>query len=362
MKILHTEASQGWGGQEIRILREAEGMRSRGHEIIFATQENSQLHKKAMLSNFVTYQFPITFKHAPMAISRLAWIMHRHKIDIVNTHSSQDAWLGGMTARMMGCPIIRTRHLSTPIRKGLNSKILYNTLADYTVTTCEKVAHTLRIQANLTEERCQSIPTGVDTNTCVHPQEIEEFSKKWNLSKRDFIVGTVCVLRSWKGLSDFLKAAKILEKFSEIKWLIIGSGPVEEKLKEEWQRLKLQKTVFFTGYLTNPFPAIARMDAFALLSTASEGVSQASLQAAFLGKPLITTATGGLPEICVHNETGYQVNVGSPNEVADAVLKLFLESNVREPMGLKAKQLVMEKYDFTHTLDAMENIYERLKR
>ena len=362
MNILHTEASTGWGGQEIRILREAEGMRKRGHQIIFAIQTGAELKQKTCFADFITYQLPLNFKNAPTAIYQLISIIRRHKIDLINTHSSQDAWLAGIAAKLTGRPLIRTRHLSTPIREGWNSRILYNRLADYTVTTCKSVAQTICLQANLTADRCQSIPTGVDHTKSVSKKEIEDFSNQWSLADEDFVVGTVCVLRSWKGVNDLLHAAKILENYPRIKWLIVGSGPFEERLKEEWKRLNLQRTVFFTGYLTNPFPAISRMDIFTLLSTANEGVSQASLQAAYYEKPLITTSVGGLNEVCIHNHTGYNVSLFSPQEVADAVLKLSLDPNLRKQMGTRAKKLVLDEFTFSQTLDSMEKVYAQLKK
>ena len=67
---------------------------------------------------------------------------------------------------------------------------------------------------------------------------------------------------------------------------------------------------------------MASMDLFLLLSTAHEGVSQATLQAAYLGKPLITTPTGGLPEVALHEQTGMVIPCLAPEEVAKAITYL----------------------------------------
>ncbi len=114
--------------------------------------------------------------------------------------------------------------------------------------------------------------------------------------------------------------------------------------------------VTFTGHLDRPFAAIGALDIFALLSTAHEGISQASLQAAYLKKPLITTTVGGLPEVCLDNLTGIQVPPSSPEKVAEAVLRLATDQKLRESYGAAARQLVEDKFTLQHTLDQMEEV------
>ena len=167
MRILHTEASNGWGGQEIRILRESEGMRERGYQVCFAVTEGGKLAKRAREAGFTAYEFPIGRKYLLSAFMNLRKVIKKEKIDIVNTHSSWDSWIGGFAARSIGVKVIRTRHLSAYIRSGLNSKILYGKLADAVVTTCESVAQVIRKQAGIEINRCRSIPTGVDPKKLV---------------------------------------------------------------------------------------------------------------------------------------------------------------------------------------------------
>lgn len=364
MKILHTEASTGWGGQEIRILREAEGMRARGHDIVFAVAKGAQLAIEARWKGFTVYEFPIAIKHALSAIWHLVSVILKEDVEIVNTHSSADAWLGGIAARITRCKVIRTRHLSTPSKPGWNSRVLFNKLADATVTTCEVVAQKIQQQADLPPERCLSIPTGVDPEAArVTKEQCENMRRSWGWNKEDCIIGTVCVLRSWKGISDLLQAAKLLQNQKHLKWVIVGpDGPNEPQFREEWKRLGLQDNVLFTGNMKDPYPAIAAMDIFALLSTGHEGVSQASLMAAFLKRPLITTKIGGLPEVCVNGITGYQVPIRAGNEVAEKVEILSKDVVLREQMGEKAHQLVNEKFTIKHTLDGMEKVYQMVTK
>lgn len=359
MKILHTEASPGLGGQELRILREAEGMRERGHEVILALQKGGGLVKVAKASGFTVHEYSFEKRHALKTLLSLCYLIMKYRIDIINTHSSLDAWIGGVAARMMNKKVMRTRHLSTPIRAGLNSRLLYNALADQVVTTCAEVVDMIRRQAKLPKERCCSIPTGV-TPFSVDEEKVAEFRASLGIKPDDCVVGTLCVLRGWKGVNDLLKAAKLLEETPNLKWLIVGSGASEDYFKKVWKQLGLQERVIFTGYLSPPDVALAAMDIFALLSHSNEGVSQASLQAAWLKKPLVMTPTGGLKEVCLHKQTGLQVEIYSSDQVADSVSTLLENHQRRLEMGLKAHQHVKSLFTNKHMLDQMEALYQKL--
>jgi glycosyltransferase involved in cell wall biosynthesis len=99
------------------------------------------------------------------------------------------------------------------------------------------------------------------------------------------------------------------------------------------------------------------LDLFTLLSTANEGVSQAILQAAYLGKPLLATRTGGLGEVCIGQLTGINVAPFAPQEVAKAVLMMKNDPRLTLQFGKRARQLVADQFTLTHTLDQMEEVY-----
>lgn len=361
MRILHTESSRGWGGQEIRILREAEGMRIRGHAVILAVNSGGGLASRARDAGFIVYELPFKKVSVMKAVYALIQICKTHQIDIINTHSSLDAWIGGIAARLSKRKIIRTRHLSTPIRKGLNSRILYRGLADFVVTTSSPIMNTIGLQAGLKSFRLKCIPTGIDpTSLKADPLKAVEFRSSIGVAPSEILIGTACFVRSWKGILDLLHAAKLLKHRKEIKWVIVGGGHVDD-YRSKIPEMGLEGIVTFTGHLEVPYSAIRAMDVFALLSTAHEGVSQASLQAAYLERPLITTTVGGLPEVCLDGKTGLIVPPFSPESVAKAVSTLVDHPQLRLQYGSAAKQLVEQKFTLQDTLNAMEKVYQQLQ-
>lgn len=361
MKILHTEASNGWGGQEIRILREAIGLRERGHDVSFAICHGARLTEAAKDNGFAVEEVSFDRRDALRSVPTLRRLLQAKGIDVVNTHSSLDAWMAGVTARTCGVKVLRTRHLSAPIRAGLNSKLLYRWLADGVATTCQSVADVIRRQAAVSEVRCQSIPTGIDPTEITSTREDgTAFRRKFGIRPDDIVIGTLCIIRSWKGIGDLLEAAKLLQHDPRIKWLVVGNGPCEEMFQKQCRESGLEGKVIFTGRVSPPYDALQAMDIFSLLSTGNEGVSQASLQAAYLGLPLVTTRVGGLPEVCIDHITGHTVDAHAPKQVAEAVLRLVNNQRERSQMGQEARKLVEKHFLWDCTLDRMEEMLERI--
>src|SRR3989344_6721596 len=84
MRILHLEASCGWGGQEIRILREAEGMRARGHEIVLGVMEGGGLIPRACKAGFTVHPLNFHKTHWPICFFQILSLIRRYRIDLVN--------------------------------------------------------------------------------------------------------------------------------------------------------------------------------------------------------------------------------------------------------------------------------------
>jgi len=360
MNVLHLEASSGWGGQEIRILKEAEGMRTRGHTIVFGIMSKGELVAKAKEAGFLVYELNFQKSGWLLSLFQILRILRRHQIKIINTHSSLDAWIGGVAARLGKTAVLRTRHLSTPIKAGLNSRILYGFLADFVVTTCAKILPIISKQSGKPASLCRSIPTGIDPKRITYDlEEAKTFREAFQIKPTDFLIGTACFMRSWKGINDLLEAAHQLRNIPDLRWIIIGGGHAEIHHKKA-KELHLEGIVHFTGHLDNPFTALGALDVFTLLSTAHEGVSQAMLQASFLGKPLIATPTGGSSEVCIDQKTGLIVPPFSPSHIASAVLELKNNSTFKDRLGKAASDLVKTHFSFQQTLDEMEAVYTKI--
>ena len=358
--ILHTEASNGWGGQEIRTFREALGMRDRGHKLIIAAGPESQLLERANKAGFKT--IPISFKrrHGISIILFLKKLVEKEKIDIVNTHSSKDSWLGLPAARMAANKplVLRTRHLSTKIHRGLLNRFLYDYLPHYVLTTGEAIRKQMIEENGFNGNKIKSLPTGVDTDIFNPDRTYSNIREELNLKPSTPLVGAVSVIRSWKGLDYLVRAVPlIIKKIPDVKFIIAGDGPYGKRLVKTIEQVRGKDKVYLLGHREDVAAIINSIDILVHPSYANEGIPQTVLQAMAMKKPVIASDIPWLKEVVMDNKTGIIVPLKDPEGIAKAVIKLLLDKKLAKELGENGMNLARTSYSFKLMLDKLEDLY-----
>ena len=165
LRILHTEASLGWGGQEIRVLTEAQVFIKHGHEVFLAADIKSQIAKKA--SAYGIKAIPINLNKKRLSdLFELRKLIKETMPNVINCHSSTDHWLSAIARLTIKAKpaIVRTRHISTHVHRNKPTKWLYNSGADAIMTTGQLIRTQLLADNFVNEKTIFSVPTGIDTN------------------------------------------------------------------------------------------------------------------------------------------------------------------------------------------------------
>src|SRR2546429_8390153 len=168
MKILHTESSCGWGGQEIRILDEAHGMSLRGQSVAIVAPREARICGAALKRGLSAGALPIVRKDLGGLLAMRRWLQ-AHPVDIVNSHSSTDSWLAALAcATLARAPaLVRTRHVSAAIPNNLPTRWLYRSATAHVVTTGAALRMQLLRDNGLSPESATSVPTGIDAERLV---------------------------------------------------------------------------------------------------------------------------------------------------------------------------------------------------
>ncbi len=356
LTILHTESSTGWGGQEIRILQESSGISRRGHRVIIAAQEESNIFRRAKERGIEV--FPVHFeKKNPLSFLRMISIIKREGVDILNTHSSSDSWVASIAARLSRSPvrIIRTRHLSTPIGRSVLSRIIYNVLPDAIITTGEQIRQAMISYNNFDGSRIFSIPTGIDLER-FNPERVRPVFRSGGFS-----IGMIGVLRSWKGHRFFIEAiSEIVKQIPDAGFYIVGDGPQEKNIKNLIHEYSFQDKVSMLGHREDIPEILASLDVVVHPSYANEGVPQSVLQALAMERPVVASDAGSTREVIINGKTGFLVEVKNPGQIAERVIELYKNQELMVSFGREGRRLVMEKYSMEAMLDKIESLYERL--
>lgn len=359
MKILHTESSCGWGGQELRILTESAALQARGHHVTLVAPLHSKIHERAKAYGVESIALAIEKKRG-VGFQQLRAHLMTHPYDVINTHSSTDAWLASLTqlAVQQPCPIVRTRHVSAPVKSSWANKWLYGKSVQKIVTTGEIIRQHLIETLSLQSEHVVSVPTGIDPHlfSPIDADAKAALRQKLDLPPFITLIGIAATLRSWKGHAYLIEAISKIET-KNIQLVIIGDGPQMQNLQTQVARLGLQNQVRFVGHQTNVHEWMQTLDMFCLPSYANEGVPQALVQAMLTGLPCITTTAGAIPELAKDHDTALLVPMKDADALAAQVLRLTSNSEMSEKLGDKARSLCISKFSLMHMADRMEAIF-----
>ncbi|MBI5809744.1 MAG: glycosyltransferase family 4 protein [Deltaproteobacteria bacterium] len=365
LTIFHTEASLGWGGQEIRILKEAECMRKRGHRVIIIAEETSGILGRAKASGFEVVSMSFLKKDYPASFFRLLKLMKEFAPDVVNTHSSRDSWLAGLAARASSAQpaLIRTRHLSTPVAKGIASSIVYKSLPHRVITTAEAIRDNLiRINGCL-PDRIVSIPTGVDLVLFNPLRHYKDIRAELSLPDDTLLAGMVSVIRSWKGHDCFVEAAGILsKKFPDARFIITGDGPRREAIEKMVKDKNLSGHVLMLGHREDIPDIMAFIDILVQPSYGNEGVPQSLLQAMAMETPVVVSDIRPLLEVVTDKVTGLVAKTKDPESLAEKIEALMRDKALRDRLGAAGRRLVVERFSMENMADAVERTYEGVFR
>ncbi|MBM4287407.1 MAG: glycosyltransferase family 4 protein [Deltaproteobacteria bacterium] len=359
--LVHTESSLGWGGQERRIFAEAEVMRQRGHDIILAVDPRGELYNRSRQAGFEVVPFLFGGRHSVSTWTGLRRLLRRRAVDILNTHSSLDSWVGllALLGQRSRTRLVRTRHLSTPIKSSWPTRWLYRS-PDAIITTGQAIKGLIVARTGRRDETIFSIPTGVPLER-FYPRPVPQDNLLPSQFRHGCIIGCVAVLRSWKGHLYLVEALEKLVRAGEKAYLVlVGDGPYGAVIREKVSRLNLAEHIYFAGYQDEVPDWLARMDIVVLASYANEGVPQSLLQAMALAKPVIGTICGGIPEIVEIGRNGWLVPPRDSEALAEALMRLLRNPEERAAFGARGLALVQEKYSLEGMAAATEEVYESI--
>jgi glycosyltransferase involved in cell wall biosynthesis len=320
LRILHTEASLGWGGQEIRVLTEAQVFMKNGHEVFLATDVKSQIAKKA--NAYGVKVIPINLKKKSLNdLFALRRVIKDIKPDVINCHSSTDHWLSAIARLTLKAKpaIVRTRHISTHVHRNKPTKWLYNNGTDAIMTTGQSIRAQFLDDNFVNEKTIFSVPTGIDTNRFSPGDKLKQ-KTLLGLSPEHFVFGIIATLRSWKGHADLIAAFDLLNN-PNITLVIVGDGPQMENCIKLAQSSPYSNNIKIVGEKSDVVPYLQAFDCFVLPSYANEGIPQALLQAMSVGLPIISCPIGGIPEAIEGYEQATLVATKNPKELAGAMTK-----------------------------------------
>ncbi|MCX6847610.1 MAG: glycosyltransferase family 4 protein [Verrucomicrobia bacterium] len=357
-RILHSEASLGWGGQEHRVMAELIGFQQRGCSVSLLAHPQSQIMERAQAAGITTHACTFDRRLLPLELLRVALTLRRERIQIVNTHSSRDGWLAGMASRLQRVPLLlRTRHIDVIDRTPTISRHKFTTLADHALTTSRKITDYIRTTFRLSEDRVTTLPTGIDVSQ-FHPEGPKAELPVKSGPGSPPVIGMVSVLRSWKGHEVFFAAIrKLRESGREFQYVVVGGGAPIEVFANMANIHGVGDCVHFTGHREDIANVLRALNVLCIPSFKHEGVPQIGLQALACGTPVVGSDCGGIPEIILDSITGRIFPMNNSEALATRIAEAIDEQESTQKMCRAGREMVENHHSIDTMLDRLNDIY-----
>jgi len=370
MRVIQSCGSDSWGGLEITTLETAKKMKERGHNVLLLCTEGSDLEKKSQHAGIETAGIFKNKSWIQMANSsrKIISLLDSNQWDVVHTHMPHDLW--SLVPALNACrsskrmKLILTIHLASGIRKkDIFHRLLYKRVNNIIVLSGFLKQNVIKSYP-VEQAKISVIPTAL-TLSEYKPETYEKvgIKEKFGISSDCLTVGIIGRLTYGKGHEEFLRAAKrVREKFQgKVRFLIAGKPDrgeehIELKLRGLCSELGLNDEVMFIGFCSDVRLLLRSIDILAFPSH-DEAFGRTIVEAMAMKVPVVASNSSAISEIVVDRKTGILVPPRDYHSLADAIIGLLNNSELRSSYGNEGRKRVEEKFDADKTFGMIEETY-----
>ena len=351
MKILQVGSSlESWGGIERYVAYLSEGLSDRGHEVVVSCAPCCPLDMRLTVRNL---PIKVRRKFDFQAFSKYLRHFKTVRYDVVHVHFSPDFLLPAIAARMTGQPLsIMSRHVVLP---WTPTKVrLYSSLFDHFIPVSDAVKRQL-ITSGVSIEKMTVAKAGCPALVPVKVRE--QMRHELGIHNGDMAVGYFGRLVAEKGVDTLISACTKMPK--GISFEVFGNGPLSGEL--EAKALSAKSPVRFHGFREDIPECIEAMEAVVIPSIWEEAFPFAALEAMSLGRTVIASRVGGMPEIIEDGKTGMLFDKGDDAALAVAAAKLAADPDLNARLGANAREAHRSSYTIEKMAERIEAVYLNLQ-
>nr|MEE4268653.1 glycosyltransferase family 4 protein [Candidatus Krumholzibacteria bacterium] len=364
MRIAMLSTVNGYYGGEVHFLGLAEGLRSRGHEILCLVRRDGELQSRLLARDFEVHALPLFHWFDPIRIGHLNRLLRRRRIELLHTHLPRDYYIAA--AATMGSKVanIGTRHQIFPISAPLFKRPFFRRFSAM-IAVSEAVRSGLVGSRVLASSRVVTVHNGVTqgSDRSGVSEMAGPFRQACGAEADTPFIGFVGRLCPTKGLETLIQAAGLLvEDWPDLKLCVIGSEEGHADylayLQALVEELGLASTVRFLGYRHDAWAA-AREFQVQVIASQAEPFGLVTLEAMAQECPVVVTDSGGSPEIVRDGVEGFLVRPGDVRQLSRRLDVLLDSASLCREMGRKGRLRVEKDFTLELMLDRTEAVYRR---
>ena len=364
-KILHIIKSLGRGGAEMLLpetLKIHDTTRFEFHTIYFLPWKKQMVEVIESAGGKVTC-FPASNNIKLLQqYSGVIEYCKRNEIDVIHCHLPWAGFLGRLVFAKTKIPVVYTEHNMQERYHIITKKINQFTFNSQSLALGVAEAVSNSIKKNINPKiPVKTLLNAVNTDSFRRDNDLGIKTKQeLGIPDSAIVIGNVAVFRFQKRLIEWLQVFKKIEtKNSNVYGIIVGAGPLEEEIKAELIKLKLENKVFFPGLKTDVKPYFSAMDIF-MMSSSFEGLPIALLEAMSMECAIISTDAGGIKEVIRDYQDGLTCRVEEWKKLSDLCQVLIDDPEKLIRFKKAARERVVKSFSLKRMVDSLEIIYSDL--
>lgn len=297
--------------------------------------------------------------YSPGLLWRLTRWLRRMRADVVHTHLFTADAYGRVAALLARVPAVYSTVHSTNVWKGALHRCIDWLLAWFStkvIAVSAEVAQVLRERGRIPQSRIALVENGIDLKRLAGASG-EGVRAEFGVAPQAPLLGLIGRLHPAKGHADLIAAlAQLQAQGVTAHCLLIGSGPLREAILAEVQQRGLTGRVTLAGQRADIPRLLAALDVLVMPSR-WEGLPMTLLEAMAMGKAIVATRVGGIPNVITDGREGLLVPAADAAALAAALKRLIQDAALRRALGERAREAVLARYDAARTAQAYESLY-----
>ncbi len=356
-RVLQVVSSSATSGAERHLVLLAKTLQQQGHHVITVCPPCNWLPDELRHAGVPTLPLPMRGAGSVMTLLRLVRVVREQRIDIIHTHLTRAAYYGLLLGLLTHKPVVSTVHVFTsdPAYRWLSR------LGNPLIAVSEALRRWL-IEHGVPASEVQTVHNATDFMSLngAHANAPLEVRREFGLPESSKLIGIFAKVSPIKGQDLLLEALpQVLRSHPDTHVLFVGSTNSEfaQRTQQRARELRVGRHVVFTGLRTDVARLMQAVDVVTLPSR-SETFGLAILEAMALGKPVVATRVGGLPELVRDGETGILVDYTTAS-LAHALNELLSSADLRYRLGQAARSFACQHYTPERMVQRVEAVYAR---
>lgn len=358
IKILHFITGLDVGGAETLLYNLIKNIDPSKFEMsVCYFKSSGQLHNDLADLGIEVFALPSVSEFSLIKIFAFWNYLRKSKFDILHNHLIHSVLIGRIIGKLAGIKIIvSTEHNLTNWGRKLTFVHLFYKLTSVfdnkIIAISNAVKSCLVTKRGISDSKIEVIFNGIDLN------KFNSSVSQVELCKESFpVIGCVSRLSKIKGQNYIIEAvAKLKGKYPDILLILIGDGESRNDLQNQAKRLSLENNIRFEGTHKNIIPYLSQMDIF-ILASIDEGLSIALIEAMAMGKKIIATDIGGIPEVIEHMKEGILVPIQDSESIFNAINQIIDDPELSLCLQKNAIMKAQNKFDLSKMMHKQSCLY-----